>query len=99
MEARQQRALHDDVGLNMTGRIVSYAMRLSFYEATYVDVVGVSDRCRHDVHSTCSGDSEMGVMGLEVRRCFLPLLRLRSLLGFFCAYSGGRTGNAWAMGG
>jgi hypothetical protein len=37
----------------------------------------------HHFHSTCSGLSEMGVMGLDVRRCFLPLLRLRSLLGFF----------------
>jgi hypothetical protein len=40
----------------------------------------------------------MGVMGLDARRCFLSLLRLRSLLGFFCAYSGGRTWNAWAGG-
>jgi hypothetical protein len=27
------------------------------------------------------------------------LLRRRSLFGFFCAYSGGRMGNACAMGG
>lgn len=51
------------------------------------------------VHSTCSGDSEMGVMGLEVRRCLRPLLRRRSLLVFLGAYRGGNTGNAWAMGG
>jgi hypothetical protein len=36
------------------------------------------------VYSTCSGDSLMGVIGVDVRRCF-PLLRLRWVLGFFWA--------------
>jgi hypothetical protein len=32
------------------------------------------------IYSCCSGDSLMGVIGCEVRRC-LPLLRLRWVLG------------------
>jgi hypothetical protein len=53
-----------------------YGMNLRLYER--------KSKHRRVVHSTCSGDSEIGVMGLEARRCLSPL-RLRSLLDFFGA--------------
>jgi hypothetical protein len=65
--------------------------------STYVD----EDDCStlHDPpHSRCaSGDSEMGVIGLDELRCLRPLLRLRCCCGFFgfsAAYIGGRKGKA-----
>jgi hypothetical protein len=70
--------------VNTTGNIISITTRLLGLVAS---LRGRKEGylSYHDAHSTCSGDSEMGVIGLEVRRCFLPLLRLRSVLGFFCA--------------
>ena len=43
--------------------------------------------------------SAIGVIGLEDRRCLRPLLRLRCCFLGFSAYSGGKIGKAWAIGG
>jgi hypothetical protein len=81
-----------------TDNIISTLARLgvfkmnSRYREQYCSAVDAAH------HSTRSGDSEMGVIGLDVRRC-LPLLLRRSLLGFFGAYRGGKMGNACPIGG
>ena len=70
----------------MHGRLLEAELACEYYSVLLMLTYKVLMRChRHaNIHSTCSGDSLMGVMGLEERRCF-SLLRLRCVLGFLGA--------------
>jgi hypothetical protein len=69
---------------NITGREISLQLVFGIVDVDLRGVDEMSSSCKSNAHSTCSGDSLMGVMGLDERRCF-SLLRLRCVLGFLGA--------------